>query len=147
MRKWWWVLNLTMLRGIKDFAAYEFEKELTWRFSICWISSSGDLPVALPYLLRWVNRPTQIAIVHRANGPHSIHSKYHWLFGPRPIRAMICRVSGPGPSSEWAVEWMVQNMYLLFISLFPIGSLRHKLASLEDRVSFNEWDLSCALDT
>ena len=26
---------------------------------------------ALPHLLRWANRPTQIAIVHQADGPHS----------------------------------------------------------------------------
>lgn len=42
-----------------------------------------------------------------------VYSKFQLLFGARPIRLMICRVSGPGTSSEWAVEWMVQNIYII----------------------------------
>ena len=39
-----------------------------------------------------------------------IHSKIQWLFGPRPIRSMICRVSGPGSSSEWAVITLLTEL-------------------------------------
>ena len=38
---------------------------------ISWITSSDDLRAALPCLHRWVNRPTQIAIVHGADTTHS----------------------------------------------------------------------------
>ena len=37
-------------------------------------------------------------------------SKFQWLFGTRLICPMIFRESGPGPSSEWAVKWMIQNI-------------------------------------
>lgn len=47
------------------------------------------------HLQRWVNRPSQIAIVHRIDGPHSHSLDFLVEYMGRPVRSINCRVNGP----------------------------------------------------
>lgn len=53
------------------------------------ITSFGDLQVALPCLQRWVDRPTQIAIVHQTNRPHSQSQNFSINLGLGPLSENI----------------------------------------------------------
>ena len=67
-----------------------------------------------------VNRPAQILISHRADGPHSRLLDFLSSRWARPIYSIFCRVNGPGPSSRWAVrvngseQWYFHWLHKLF---------------------------------
>ena len=49
-----------------------------------------------------------------------IHSKFQWLFGPRPIRSMICRVRGLAhrvSGSEHTYDYYYVHILLLCLIL------------------------------
>ena len=125
MRIWYdpdWCLqflvhNVTISYRMKEFIVWKFEllgcgnrkrggerwKFKNWRGNVSFVEWP-HLRTVIPYWLGWVNRPTQIAIVHQANGPyyHSLNFCVEYMGQAHSLDKL---------SSEWVIEWIVQNIY------------------------------------